>query len=394
MSILPKNRSLKTLREQRRLILSDVADFAKISAQRLQMFEEGRGNPSLRQLEQLAQIYGVPVYAFFGNSIPNVPEIPVDFRKRDIGPAEISPRGLKRLLGAEKISTFADQLAVELRDTPPNWTSSIQRTASVQERAGSLRNIFDDWFARHSEELELNGPLHQRFLLALRLFFEAQGGVINIQDAPATDYMGFFMAPDGAREIIFVNRSISSKKAQLFTLAHEYAHALTNQQGISNPFVVRNPIERECNAFAAEFLAPMAAFRPLVEGQPRTVRSNVSEFVSIISAYSLLSKHATAIRLAEAGYISEQQLRDWEGASAFRGSEKTEEAEETGTVNFGWPHAKRLGELGYFPIFLAAEALERKIIDSIDVQVGIGLSESLQTSAFALARRRLVAARR
>jgi hypothetical protein len=44
--------------------------------------------------------------------------------------------------------------------------------------------------------------------------------------------------------------------------------------------------------------------------------------------------------------------------------------------------------LGYLPVYLAKQAIDRKTIDSIDV-VGISLSEVLQERAFSLAARRM-----
>jgi Zn-dependent peptidase ImmA (M78 family) len=188
-----------------------------------------------------------------------------------------------------------------------------------------------------------------------------------------------------------VNRSISSKKAQLFTLAHEYAHAQLRAPGISNPFLMRNETERACNSFAAEFIAPLKQFSELAEGVSPSNRRDVFQYVAIVSQQLLLSKHATAIRLFQTGYITSADMDRFEAAWRQYPTKEKEEDDYDSTAG-GAPHAKRLSELGYLPVYLAAEAVDRGVIDSLDVQAAIGLSEVLQARAFDLAKRRIEAA--
>jgi Zn-dependent peptidase ImmA (M78 family)/transcriptional regulator with XRE-family HTH domain len=380
-------RALKLVREQRRLDIADVADFTKISPDRLGKFEDGEIRPTRKQLDKLAGIYGVPTYSLFGDSIPNTPDTPLDFRRPDPVPAVLSPRGMRTLWASEKISRFAKQLSLEVGFTAPGWSQATKQLHADAVGADALRRVFDAWYGSRASALALTGPAEQQFLAGLRLFFEVQGGVVNVNDAPSIDYMGFFMEPDAGLPTIFVNRSIASKKAQLFTLVHEYAHALLKAQGVSNPFVLKNKIERQCNAFAAEFLAPMQQFRAVAESVSANNRSDIFQFVAIVAGQSLLSKHATAIRLQEGGYISDAQMRTFEAAwTQFPTKEKEEDSYDA--VTGGAPHAKRLSELGYLPVYLAAQGVQRKIIDTIDVQAAIGLSETLQSRAFNLAARR------
>jgi hypothetical protein len=71
---------------------------------------------------------------------------------------------------------------------------------------------------------------------------------------------------------------------------------------------------------------------------------------------------------------------------------KQEESDASGET-FGQPHAKRIGELGYLATFAAKAAIDRKIIDQVDVVAGISLSRTLQEKAFSLASRRMDVAR-
>lgn len=385
---LPNIRALKIVREQRGLEIADVASFASISSDRLASFERGDREPSRKQMEKLADTYGVPLYSLFGEAVPNLPPLPKDFRKRHPTPASLSPRGIRTLLAVEKISGFAKQLAVELGYRPIDLTQKAKLANSTKRRATELRATFDQWLKPREANLGFSGTYEQRFMGALRLFFEIQGGVLNVNEAPAKDFMGFFVEPAGGLPTIFINRIISSKKAQLFTLAHEYSHALMGLDGISNPFTPRNALERNCNIFAAEFLAPMEQFSAMVEGLPKASRSDTARLVEEISARTLLSKHAAAIRLVEGHYISQPQLSNWSKLFVSRPRQEKDDEREASAGGGGQPHAKRIGELGHLPVFLAKKAVEAGILDAFDVQEELGLSRTLQERAFSLASRR------
>jgi Zn-dependent peptidase ImmA (M78 family) len=343
-------------------------------------------------MEKLADTYGVPLYSLFNDAIPNLPPLPRDFRKSDPSPAALTPRGIKSLLLSERISQFAKQLAIELDYKPVELMPRARIATTMVQRATELRIAFDLWFEAHAAILDFSGLPEHRFMGALRLFFEVQGGVLNINSAPATDYMGFFLEPHAGFPTIFVNRSVSSRKAQLFTLAHELSHALLGADGISNPFAPANSIERACNVFAAEFLAPMDAFVRMVEALPRGTRSEVSRLIDAVASRTLLSKHAAGIRLLEADYLTRQQFEAW--LAMFSTNPRTEKDEERDASEGGGgaPHAKRLSEIGYLPVFLAKRAIDSRLIDSFDVAEGIGLSVPLQERAYTLAIRRFEAA--
>jgi Zn-dependent peptidase ImmA (M78 family) len=389
VSAEPNIRALRSVREQRGFEIAEVAAFADISADRLDAFEKGERAPSRKQLEKLASTYGVPLYSLFGDAIPNLPPLPQDFRKPTPSEASLSPGGVRTLLASERISEFAKQLALQLDYTPERLVAQRLKPRPLATLASELRATFDAWLAPRAKEFAFSGTDEQRFMSAFRLFFEVQGGVLNVNVAPTKDYMGFFVKPDAGLPTIFINRVVSSRKAQLFTLAHEYAHSLNGQDGISNPFRPRNAIERSCNVFAAEFLAPMSSFTQVVERLTKSQRSDVATFVAATASNTLLSKHAAAIRLVEADYIKQAELQSWRKIfSANPRSEKDEEKEQEPESAGGQPHAKRLGELGHLPVYLAKQAVDQQIIDSFDVADSLGLSRSLQTKAFSLAERR------
>lgn len=389
------SRVLRTVRETRHLDLEDVATFTHISPGRLHEFESGVREPSFRQIERLAEVYGVASYLLTAGTLPNLPETLPDFRRQVPGPSHLSAKGIRKIWFAEQVAAFTHQLIRPVQFSRPSWSNDLPRETSARG-ARELRRYFDEWLTKRRGRLGLSGAPEQQFLLAFRLFAEALGVVFNVNTAPPSDFAGFYIKPADGTPLAFINRSIKSRKAQLFTALHEYAHHLSGMVGVSNPYVVRNSIERTCNQFAAEFLAPMSMVEALVRDQSRHARADINALIRVVSDYTLLSRHASAIRLAEAELISQGQLATWVRAHRRAGDDEVDDiaddSTETDEANWAAPHAKRVGELGYLPVYLTALAIDRKIIDTIDVQAGISLSETLQARAFSLASRRMAAA--
>src|SRR5689334_13635485 len=115
---MPNIEALRAVRQQRDLELEAVAEFAAIAPTSLERIEAGEREPSRRQIQRLAEAYGVPTYSFFVPGIPNLPPLPTDFRKADPSPAKLSPRELKSIIAAEQISIFSAQLAGALGYKP------------------------------------------------------------------------------------------------------------------------------------------------------------------------------------------------------------------------------------------------------------------------------------
>lgn len=383
---------LKHVRTNRRFDIAAVAHATGISTSRLQEFEQGTREPTPRQFETLADAYGIPSYLLGIDSLPNLPEAPVDFRRPEPGPAHLSPQAMQRIWAAEQVAHATKQLLDATKVGLASWRGKVPKSAGQLSRPFSkdLRDYFDQWLSERNDKLAFSGTEEQKFFGAFRLFIEAQGTVVRVNQAPPEDFLGFYLEPEDGAPTAFVNRKISSIKAQLFTLAHEYAHMLLGVSGVSDPFRIKNQIERSCNEFAAHFLAPADQFAKTVETFDRGIRIDVFKFVDLASRRSLLSKHATAIRLLETGYLSRQQLGQWLAArEKLSGKQiKNEDTEDDDSETFGQVHAKLIGEIGYLPTYLAGVALEKGIISNVDIVTSISLSQSIQEKSISLATRR------
>lgn len=381
---------LRRVRELRGLEFNDVADFSGISRKTLARFESGDARPSNPQLNRLSNLYGIASFYLISSAIPNLPPLPVDYRKHVPGPADLSARAQSTLSAYERIGRFSYQLATELKVEfrhPPAPTGEVVRSPSRLARY--ITRYLADTF-----DVVLSDLTAAEALQALRLAIEAQGVIVAVNEVPPEDFRGFYVNPDAALPTIFVNRRGDSKRTQLFTLCHEWCHHLLGEEGVSNPFVRRNSVERFCNRFSAELLAPEQSFRSTALEVARDA-TETHELVVVTSRRTLLSWHAVAIRLFETDFITRDALNEWvRHHRTLTGIEKAVEKAATDAEGDDSPkprasHAKRISELGYLPVYLAALGVQRKAIDGVDVRVGIALSETQHRLAFALATKRL-----
>ena len=182
-------------------------------------------------------------------------------------------------------------------------------------------------------------------------------------------------------------------KRRLFTLAHELAHLIYDEEGISNPFIARNEIERRCNAYAAQFLAPDDVVLKLVHSASSPLVRDTMRFVNFISRETLLSRQASALRLEELGIITQRAA----GAifAHLRNLKRVAEVDAEPKLNksMGLVAAvgKKLSEVGVYSAYIASLALRRGMVDVVDVERGLGISEALQAKVLDLASRRFEA---
>lgn len=303
--------ALRSARQARKLSVPEVSDFTKIAEQRLRAFETGKGSPSINQITVLGELYNVPYFAFYSQGELDLAELVPDFRKSSPREADLSPRGLSRLWQVERGVGFVGQLISELGSSAPT-TGKFQRlTNKAVVPPNVLRANFDTWLADRSSKLKFTGSKEDIFSKQLRLYLEVHGCHTVVNTAPIVDYLGFYLNEAVSSNVIFVNRDIKNEKRRLFTLSHELAHFAYDQEGVSNPFVAKNLIERQCNAFAAEFLAPDDQVLKIVKEFSGPISESISRLVDIVSSKTLLSRQASTLRLRSLDVVSSRVAADF-----------------------------------------------------------------------------------
>jgi Zn-dependent peptidase ImmA (M78 family)/transcriptional regulator with XRE-family HTH domain len=385
--------SLLQARKARKLSVSEVADYTKISENRLVRFETGDLEPSIPQLTKLGDLYNAPSYSFYRDA-PLVLEATLpDFRKPNPSAANLSPKGLTRLWQIERRGKFVDDLAGALGKSAPKTVGLSRFTNQAVPEAAELRAGFDRWLATRDKSLRFSGTKEDAFQKHLRLFLEITSCSTSINSAPVDDYLGFYQSLSNTSHIIFINREVRHEKRRLFTLAHEMAHFVYREEGISNPFIAKNDIERRCNNYAARFLAPDRQVLQIVQSATSSTVNDIARLVNLVARETLLSRQAATLRLRELDIVSRK------AASEFfthlnmlrRVTEPSSETRKAPPKGRAVVIGKMLSEVGVYAAYTASLALKNRIVDVVDVERGLGLSESIQKDVLDLAAKRFEA---
>lgn len=271
---------------------------------RLEAWEAGEVQPTVRQLEDYARATHAPVGYFFLPE-PPVEALPIpDFRtvaNRAI--ARPSPNLLDMVYACQQRQDWYRDHARVTGEEPLAFVGSLTRAITPVEAAAQLRQLLG-----FSVEARRACPTWTE---ALRSFIEQadQAGVMvmvsgvvlnnNTRHLNPQEFRGFALSDPWA-PLVFINGA-DSKAAQMFTLAHELAHLWLGQTALSDvgaDVVSDNATEIWCNKVAAELLVPMASF--LAE---LMVDESVTDTLKRLARHFKVSSLVILRRLLDAGRI-------------------------------------------------------------------------------------------
>ena len=269
-------------RERRGLSYERVGRSVGVSADRIVEWERGNAPPPFGKAISLANALRVPLPYLFLQEPPAI-DIPLpDLRKlTDTETREPSVDFLELLYEViAKQQWYREHLeaqdAKELpfvsrfttRDSVVGIAENIRETLGLENALRRQASSWSDYLSLLSDHAEGVGVLVMR-----------SGVVGNNTQRPLSvrEFQGFAIT-DRLAPLVFVNGA-DFKTAQIFTLAHEFAHIWIGKSGISNPdqaepvstpkdapfLRVTPPDELElfCNAIAAETLVPREEFLSL-----------------------------------------------------------------------------------------------------------------------------------
>lgn len=384
---------LKGARRARKLSLNEVATYTKISENSLRKFENNEAQPSYKQLSKLGGLYNLQPYSFFEAQTPHLQETLPDFRKTRPTAANLSPKGLTRLWQVGNQATFIDDLVEALGRDAPDLLPLHRVTNRRVPSASELRVAFESWLGDRSSKLRFSGNNTENFHRHLRLFLDSHGCFTVSNDAPIEDYLGFYKKFAKNYRAIFVNRALKHDKRKLFTLAHEMAHFLHGEEGLSDPFILKNDIEKVCNTYAAKFLAPDETIFRVLDDRAAPSAVDATRLINFVSRNTLLSRQASALRLRELDVLSRASVTEFFAyvSRLKRDIEPENEPKSQGAMGAAAAAGKKLGEVGVYGAYVASVALRQRLVDVVDVERGLGISETLQPRVLSMAEKRFEA---
>ena len=283
---------LRELRDHADLSQSELAKLLDIHTSQLSRWEKGDRQPSLEQTMTLARALGVTL-DYLLNS-----ELSVHFQFRS-----------KKTLEAEKKSVI-DRSLVDA-EMQIHYVDSAYKLAEKLPQPFALKmDFFQQQLPTIAQQLRDTLKLNQRVTLEEFKQALAELNVHIFEWALPWELSG--LSYRNAYAIIFINR-VHSKERKLFTLAHEFAHVLFHLGRDHQNTVVstiasnREPIEKEANAFAAEFLMPAEALHKILKMTGKNIKR--MEVLDSVAQSFNVSRDAVFYRLVESGIFSWEEKK-------------------------------------------------------------------------------------
>jgi len=274
-------------------------------------WESGSLQPTLKQLESLAQATNTPIGFFFLDRPPSDDDLPVpDFRT--MGNRRVrrpSANLLQTVYDCQQRQEWYAEYMRANREAPVSVVGSVATTSDINATALLIRNAlkfapsergstWPDAFRRLAEKAENTGIL---------VMVNGVVGSNTHRKLDPQEFRGFSLV-DRYAPLVFVNGA-DTKAAQIFTLAHELAHVWLGESGVEDIDLNVSPAlgsESWCNAVAAEVLVPLE----LLGG--RDLHLDFSSLTGQLEAIAAEFKVSTLValsRLRDIGQLTDPQFR-------------------------------------------------------------------------------------
>jgi len=302
MNTVPINKELISWARERAGL--EIGDLVKAFPKFIE-WEEGKSSPTLNQLENLARKLSAPLGYFF---LPKPPEekLPIpDFRSFGDAPIEHpSPDLLETVFSMQRRQAWFREFVIEEGAEPLPFVGSASMRDKPNEVAKRMRQILGVTRGWASAITKWEDAFRALWMNAEQIgLIVVCNGVVGNNTNRILDVEEFrgFVLPDSYAPLVFINNA-DAKAAQMFTLAHEFAHIWIGSAGVLNFRQLEpadNQTEHFCNQVAAEFLVPKDE---LAAAWPRE-----KSFYTLADQFKV-SPLVVARRALDIGYIEKSEF--------------------------------------------------------------------------------------
>ncbi|MDR3688046.1 MAG: ImmA/IrrE family metallo-endopeptidase [Fimbriimonas sp.] len=284
----------------------ELADVAGVLLDRYLEWEAGTSQPTLRQVEQIANKVKIPTIVFFLAEPPSEPKPLLDYRTvTNDGQAGYSP---ELTLEIRKARYLQSRLGECSDDIVPGWHSglpALNLTDNPIEKAVELRALIGVSLDQQREFKAENRGLREWRKALFNI------GILTFGfRVPRTEALGFSIWHDRFSLAAF---NLEGYKAQqVFTLFHELAHLALRQSvvsdlgegGFDRLTAQVKQVEIFCNRFASAFLLPpgSTSVQDAIDAIPKDDLTSI-EIIDKIAKRFRVSKYVVLHRLIESGRI-------------------------------------------------------------------------------------------
>lgn len=276
---------------------------------KLELWERGELNPTLKQLENFSKATHAPVGFFF------LPEPPVEVVPipdlRTVGNNRIgrpSPELLDTLYICQQRQEWYREFSRSVGEEPRGFVGSANLGNDIEAISASMRKAlgFDlDERRRIGTWTDaLRRFIEQADAIGVLVMVSGVVGNNNRRKLDPGEFRGFALADEFA-PLVFINGA-DTRAAQMFTLAHELAHLWLGESALSDVGPLSAPshrVEGWCNKVAAELLVPLAALKN--EYQSNAVQG---EEANRLARRFKVSTLVILRRIHDAGGLTREQL--------------------------------------------------------------------------------------
>lgn len=276
---------------------------------KLEAWQRGEAEPTLKQLETFALATHTP-FGYFFLAEPPVEQVPIpDFRT--IGNELIeqpTPNLLDTIYVCQQRQEWYREYCRMTGEQPLPFIGSVSRTDDVVATAERIRSALG-FSIEERRQIGTWTEALRRFIeqadsLGILVMVNSVVGSNNRRKLDPAEFRGFALS-DPLAPLVFINGA-DTKAAQMFTLAHELVHLWLAETGLSDVGPVTTPshdVEIWCNRVAAELLVPLTALRR--EYQPH---ANLQEEVPRLARAFKVSTLVILRRIHDAGGLTREQL--------------------------------------------------------------------------------------
>lgn len=274
-------------------------------------WETGTRSPTFKQADALARKFHIPVGYLFLSKPPRSQELPIpDFRTVASAPLDQPSLDLLEVIDTcrKRQDWFKNHARIHehdelvfigsaTTDDPPDQVAALMRDKlgfGVADRQEC--DTWSDALRMFIRTVQDAGPL---------VMVSGVVGNDTHRKLDPDEFRGFALS-DSLAPVIFVNGA-DTKAAQMFTLAHELAHLWLGESALSNceaaTFAGVRSEETWCNAVAAEFLVPLAEFRPHL-----TTTTHLSVMLKRLAKVFKVSTLVILRRLLDSNWMTQDEF--------------------------------------------------------------------------------------
>ena len=344
--------------------LEEVARKLAVKVERLQAWESGEKQPTVRQVQNLAKFLHRPLSTFFQPNPPDLPPLAAEYRRlTDVTPGEESP--LLRLALRQMINRrqAALDLFDELGDSVPVFRGVAHLSETPAEVGLRLRQLFG-----LDDAAQLAWTSEWQDWRAWRAAVEAAGVLVfQFTKVELEEVRGLSLL-DAPLPVVGINSKERVPEAKAFTLLHEVVHLMLAAGHEELPALKEKrtgpqwlDVERFAESAASHALVPEALLQAHAVSMAGNAGNWTLQEVRRLARRFWITPLAMATRLRESGLMSWGRYRAWRSEWQDHVSKLPKRS-----GGFATPAEKTFNRYGRPFVQLVLEAMSVNRITSVD----------------------------